>query len=192
MVSAIYVDMERGPYPALLGADACWGVGRDARRFDGAGPVVAHPPCGPWGSMRQFCTRQDRSLAPIAVKQVLEHGGVLEHPAASTLWKHCGLPAPFQWIPLAAPRVWSLMVEQVRWGHPCRKRTKLLIVGASARDVPPFPAPREPTHHIGGDKAWRETVAKPRGMKVLDNKGEGHLTPPAFARWLIQIAQACA
>jgi hypothetical protein len=29
-VAALYID-ERGPYPKLLGADACWGIDKDDR-----------------------------------------------------------------------------------------------------------------------------------------------------------------
>jgi hypothetical protein len=188
-VAALYVDKERGPYPELLGSDLCWGRKENAKRYLGTLPVVAHPPCGPWGSMRQFSYQQDRSCGPRAVAQVLRWGGVLEHPSGSILWKFCGLERTWSAPPLVAGRAWSLMVDQVRWGHPCRKKTRLLIVGVPPHKIPPIPPSRDPTHYIGGPKEWRDTVAKQRGLRLLNNKKIGHLTPIAFARWLIAIAE---
>ena len=75
-VSALYID-PRGPYPALV-AD-CWDEARDAKHYDGPNPVVAHPPCGPWGRLRFLCKYQDASCGPRAVEQVRAFGGVLEH-----------------------------------------------------------------------------------------------------------------
>lgn len=40
----MYVDVKRGPYPAVPGVD-CWGLDRDATRYAGPYPVIAHPPC---------------------------------------------------------------------------------------------------------------------------------------------------
>ena len=48
-VAALYVDVNRGPYPSIEGVDV-WGAERDATVYDGALPVVAHPPCGHWGA----------------------------------------------------------------------------------------------------------------------------------------------
>lgn len=91
-IAALYVD-PRGPYPSIPGVDA-WDEARDARGFTGPGPVIVHPPCGPWGLLAEFCYLQDVALAPLAVGQVREHAGVLEHPVGSRLWGACGLPAP--------------------------------------------------------------------------------------------------
>ena len=94
-VAALYVDVARGPYAAMLGVE-CWGIERDATTYCGPYPVVAHPPCGHWGQMSHWCTRPlaERELAIAAVAQVRSHGGVLEHPATSRLWAECGLPRP--------------------------------------------------------------------------------------------------
>ena len=81
LVAALYVD-PRGPYPKLLGPEMCWDEQRDARTYAGPWPVVAHPPCGPWGRLRHMCTKQDGSLAMLAIAQVRRWGGVLEQPAA--------------------------------------------------------------------------------------------------------------
>lgn len=118
-VAALYID-PRGPYTKLGDVD-CWDEQRDARKYDGPWPVVAHPPCGPWGKLRHQCTRQPADCGPIAVEQVRRFGGVLEHPAHSTLFRHCGMPWPGE-----LPDAWggfTIEVEQVRWGHVARKRT---------------------------------------------------------------------
>jgi hypothetical protein len=47
VIAALYVE-ERGVYSGLEGVDV-WGVSRDARRYAGPYPVVAHPPCERWG-----------------------------------------------------------------------------------------------------------------------------------------------
>lgn len=45
MIAALYVD-ELGPYMRMAGVDP-WGITRDARRYKGPYPIVAHPDCGP-------------------------------------------------------------------------------------------------------------------------------------------------
>ena len=101
-VAALYVD-PRGPYPLIAGVD-CWDEERDARLYPGPFPVVAHPPCGPWGRLAHLVDNvnkpamgehgYDRALAPVAVCQVRCYGGVLEHPRGSKRWGYCGLPLP--------------------------------------------------------------------------------------------------
>lgn len=79
-VSALYID-RKGPYPLILGVDQCWDELRDARLYAGPGPVIAHPPCGPWGQLRQFCTLQSRDTGLIAVSQVRQYGGGIGAPS---------------------------------------------------------------------------------------------------------------
>lgn len=47
MVAALYVTTG-GVYFGLPGVDP-WDETRDARRYSGPWPVVAHPPCQRWG-----------------------------------------------------------------------------------------------------------------------------------------------
>ena len=108
-VAALYVD-PKGPYPAMEGVD-CWDAERDARLYPGPHPVLAHPPCGPWGPLRHLNKKQDPDLAPLAVEQVRAWGGVLEHPKRSALWSACGLPYPGLFSD--AWGGWTLEVHQV-------------------------------------------------------------------------------
>jgi hypothetical protein len=180
--SALYVD-PRGPYPQLV--TDWWDKSRDARLYRGTSPVVAHPPCGPWGTMRYFCTKQDPDLAIHAVDQVRRCGGVLEHPRGSLLWGACNLPRPYRQLPLLVGREWSLEVRQVDWGHQALKRTYLFFVGVSPADLPPLPPRRPHTHFIA---APGRTADRLRAKGLLEHGKDTHLTPPDFARWLVTAA----
>ncbi len=183
-VSALYVDVEAGPYVELLGKEHCWGVERDAKAYDGSGPIVAHPPCGPWGRLKALCKYQDPECGPIAVRQLREFGGVLEHPKDSALWKYCGLPRPGE---LPWDGFWTLAVDQCRWGHLCKKSTWLLFHGVRREDLPPIPPWREPTHCID-DGAARLAGRPSKWLKMPS--GQTHVTPPEFAEWLVKAAEA--
>ena len=186
-VAALYID-PRGPYPTMGGVDA-WDVVRDARRYEGPHPVVAHPPCGPWGRLRHLCRNDDPQLAIRAVAQVRAFGGVLEHPCDSLLFRACRLPLPGEFADAYGGH--TIEVCQVDWGHPARKRTWLYIVGAST--IPPIPPPREPTHWISGGRGRAgkksKTTPVPPGIKVCSAQ-QRRRTPPAFALWLVELARS--
>lgn len=77
-VAALYID-PRGPYPEMAGVD-CWDEKRDARLYDGPHPVVAHPPCGPWSSLRHQYKGEEHDCAPRALEQVRQSGGCFGAP----------------------------------------------------------------------------------------------------------------
>jgi hypothetical protein len=190
-VAALYID-PRGPYPTIPGVD-CWDVRRDARSYDGPLPVVAHPPCGPWGSLNHLSHGAERDCGPRAVEQVRQFGGVLEHPARSRLWQHCGLPL------VGGDEVddwggYALEVEQVAWGHVARKRTWLYIVGAPIDDVvATVRTGGTPTHWVSGGRNQMRKNGRagggvvPHGIKVCSAQ-QRRRTPPAFAQWLVELA----
>lgn len=176
-VAALYVD-PRGPYPKLLGPDMCWDEARDARTYAGPWPVVAHPPCGPWGRLKFLCTKQDKTAGPHAVDVVRRWGGALEHPEHSGLWRACALPRPGE-----LPDAWggrTFAVRQVAWGHACEKPTWLYVVGVDAATV-------ASGLRTGGVATHRVTNGS-RGNISLPRVRNPHLTPPAFAEWLISLA----
>lgn len=168
-VAALYVRAD-GCY-ASMDVDL-WDIQRDAALYDGPGPVVAHPPCGPWGRYRHTCTRQRADLAVRAVEQVRRHGGVLEHPAGSHLWLARELPKPGETHDSWGG--WSLLIRQGWFGHRAPKATWLYIVGAN--EHPPLPDPKQ----------------DPGGRVENMGRRERELTPPALARWLVALAEQCS
>lgn len=183
-VAALYVDA-RGPYPRMQDVD-CWDETRDARGYSGPHPVVAHPPCGPWGAMARLSLFQDGELAPAAVAQVRRWGGVLEHPARSRLWLHCGLPMPGE-LPDAFGG-FSLEVNQCDWGHVAQKTTWLYLVGVRLERYPRMPR-REPTHWICGSRQPRSGGGVAPAHVKFCSAQLRRRTPPAFAEFLVSLAR---
>lgn len=182
-VAALYVD-PRGPYPKLV--EHWYDEAKDARTYAGPWPVVAHPPCGPWGALKHLSRKDNAALGPIGVDQVRTYGGVLEHPAGSGLFAAKQMPRPGE-LPDAFGG-WSLEVCQVDWGHVARKRTWLYVVGT--RDLPTLPASREPTHWVSGGRNPNRKGSGgliPAGMKVCSAQ-QRRRTPVAFAEWLLELA----
>jgi len=201
LVAALYID-PRGPYPKmaygpeeLFLADGlvsafdplhvdCWDESRDARKYAGPHPVVAHPPCGPWGRLKFLCNKQDPACGLRAVEQVRAFGGVLEHPQHSSLWHACGLPRPGE-LPDAFGG-YTVEMRQVWWGHCCEKLTWLYLVGVprEALEAPPFPD-AVATHRV--TNASRGRTELPRCSAFA-----ARATPPLFAEYLVRLARfAC-
>lgn len=142
MIAALYVQ-KNGCYFGLDGVDP-WDEERDARKYDGPHAVVAHPPCERWGrywyggpSCKTRKVRgDDNGCFAAALAAVRAHGGVLEHPEASSAWAAFGLNKPPRhggWVQadgdIGAPIGWTCCVEQGAYGHRARKATWLYAVG---------------------------------------------------------------
>lgn len=169
-------------YKTLPGCDV-WDIERDARRWPGGCPVVAHPPCRAWGRLRMFANPRpdEKDLALWAVEQVRRWGGVLEHPAGSALWAAAELPAPGRFDAVGG---WTLAIHQHWFGHRAEKSTLLYIVGVAPRDIPDMPMRLdEPTHVVQSRKRvdYRPHITK----------AEREHTPPYLARWLVDLARRC-
>jgi hypothetical protein len=196
-VAALYID-PRGPYPKMPGVE-CWDEARDARTYAGPHPVVAHPPCGPWGRLRHLYRggEGDATCGPIAVGQVRMYGGALEHPRYSQLWKYAGLPLPEDPPDAFGGRTYE--VEQVAWGHVARKKTWLYVVGVPDHVVRAgVRTGGTPTHWCSGFRTSKGRAperykangcAVPPGIKVCSAQ-QRRRTPPAFAEWLVSLARA--
>jgi len=190
-VAALFVDA-KGVYSRMPGIDA-WPEARDARKYGGPHPVVAHPPCQLWGAFAAInhkrwggehnCPGNDAGCFEHALACVLAFGGVLEHPAGSKAWTAYGLlrPARGTWTRSTACGVlcWVCEVCQSAYGHKARKRTWLLYSGAAM----PIDADWRMitgTHQIGHDVIKRKPVLHGR---------EASATPIAFACYLIALAR---
>lgn len=189
-VAALYVDA-RSVYAGMPGVEA-WDATWDARRYRGPHPVVAHPPCGPWGRLRHLARGWDRELAPIAVGQVRRFGGVLEHPKGSGLWAWCGLPRPGE-----PPDGWggrTVEVRQVEWGHTCRKSTWLYCVRTADVPAPPLSG-RAPTHWIAGSRNGRRgdgsLIRRPAEIRTASAEMRRR-TPALFAEMLVATARTAS
>ena len=168
----------------LLPDTDVWDVERDARRWPGGAPVVAHPPCRAWGRLRHFARprRGERLLATWAVRQVRQFGGVLEHPASSTLWPRAGLPAPGKRDKFGG---WTLPIHQQWWGHKAQKATLLYIVGCQPADVPRMPLVLGEASHVVQSR-------KRADCRPHISKAEREHTPPDLAVWLVELARRCS
>jgi hypothetical protein len=168
-------------YKTLPGCDV-WDEERDARKWPGGTPVVAHPPCAQWGILRSFSRNVPdiKALAPLAVTLVQMYGGVLEHPERSTLWKHCGLPAPGS---SDSKGRYTLSVPQWWWGHKAMKWTWLYVVAVNPASIPSYPFTLgEPQYTCGSSTL--------RGLRPEVPRAEREHTPPAFAQFLVEIARS--
>jgi hypothetical protein len=188
IVAALYVE-RGGPYFGLSDVDP-WDKERDARTYGGPLPVVAHPPCGPWGGLRHLYRGDEHDCAASALAAVRRWGGVMEHPHRSKFWAHAGVVAPGEFLDNYGG--FTIDVDQVSWGHVARKRTRLYFVGVDRAIVlASMRTGGVPTHWCSGSRNPRRNKGSggiaPPGIKFCSAQ-QRRRTPPAFARWLIDHA----
>lgn len=190
-VAALFVQ-GGGCYSKIPWVDP-WDEKRDARKYGGPWPVVAHPPCNLWVKFARVNFQRwggehnrpgnDAGCFASALQSVRMYGGVLEHPAESYAWTAHDLPHPsIGWTrSLFRPLEWVCEVWQSAYGHRARKRTWLLYVGRH----PPTPLR---WHRVDGacQIGWFDRNKQPLG------KREASATPPAFRDALIALAERAA
>lgn len=193
-IAALYVQTN-GCYYGLPGVDP-WDEVRDARRYAGPWPVVAHPPCQLWGPMAVINYKRwggehnrpgnDGGCFASALAAVDAYGGVLEHPKATRAWAAYNLvrPAPGGWI--KSGDRWVCEVWQSAYGHRANKATWLCYVG---NNMPPSLRWERPvgTHQIGGQDQRGKAANKP----TISGKAAS-ATPIEFRDLLIAIARSAA
>lgn len=162
-----------------LGCDV-WDERRNALNFSDKKPAIYHPPCRLWSRLKGLSNadENEKYLAIWAVRNVQLNGGILEHPADSTLWKTCNLPAPGSTDHYGG---FTIVIDQFHFGHKARKRTWLYIVGLKPNDkllryktIP------------GAPKYWLGSNKRP-GRKQAMPAREHSSTPIRFAKYLVKI-----
>lgn len=201
MIAALYID-RRGPYWNRPDVDA-WDIERDARKYAGPYPVVAHPPCQRWGrywsggpsaKVRRELGDDDGCFAA-ALESVRRWGGVLEHPEASHAFKRYELTIPSkagQWHVSELGRYsWTCCVEQGHYDHPARKATWLYYVGPRPPELTWGPSSGVRLDEGFHSKAER-AAARASGQAPVKRLStvQNIVTPPAFAELLISLAKA--
>ena len=212
MIAALFVETG-GCYWNLEGVDP-WDEARDARKYAGPHPVVAHPPCQRWGRFwhgstrkpHQFLQGDDDGCFRAALTALCRFGGVLEHPADSHAWDrdHFDMLRPPRaggWIEACCNdriaegvSLWTCCVYQGHYGHAAGKPTWLL---AASAERPPdlIWGPCEQRIHPralalhGYEKARRIGMLAMVGGK--DKTRIRNATPPEFRDVLIDIALRC-
>jgi hypothetical protein len=191
-VAALYVETG-GCYFGLPDVDP-WDNQRDARRYAGPHPVVAHPPCQRWGAMAfvnyarwggtHNMPRNDGGCFAAALHAVRLWGGVLEHPAKSRAWEWFGLTKPRGrgWSKCVTG-AWVCEVWQSAYGHRADKATWLY----ANVDLPPSLDWSRPkgSHQVG----FHDQRGKARNKPTL-SPVEAAATPPTFRDALLSIARS--
>lgn len=185
MIAALFVETN-GCYFGLPEVDP-WDAARDARKYAGPYPVVAHPPCQLWVNFAALNYKRyggehnrpgnDNGCFASALLSVRRWGGVLEHPAFSNAWKAHGLKRPDKGWRKNAEGEYVCEVWQSAYGHAARKRTWLFYAGRT-------PVPLNWTRNEGhAQVGWFD-----RKKPVLSKK-EASATPPAFRDALLSLAR---
>lgn len=202
LVAALFVESD-GAYFGLPGVDP-WDEVRDARKYAGPHPVVAHPPCQRWGRFwhgstrkpHQFKLGDDGGCFEAALAAVLRFGGVIEHPCDSRAWAAFCIPKPPRdggWV-YAGPDAWTCCVYQGHYGHFSGKPTWLFVAGVPATKLPELTWGKceQRLHPValakhGYAKARRIGMVAMVGGK--DKVRIRNATPPAFRDLLLSIAR---
>lgn len=197
MVAALYVETD-GTYFGLEGVDP-WDEQRDARRYAGPWPVVAHPPCERWCQLApliqslhaerlgdKYKIGNDGGTFRAALAAVRRWGGVLEHPAYSIAWRTYDLPVPgrYGWTRSLTDDGYTTEISQSAYGHLARKRTWLYYVGDDPPTLRWFEG--KTTAQVS---AFSVKSAQARGLVLLAN-GKSNPTPQSFRDELLDMARS--
>lgn len=164
-----------------------WDIERDALKWQGGAPIVAHPPCRAWGALSHMANPRpgERELAMWAVDRIREYGGVLEHPRASRLWPEYNLPKPGLRDEFGG---FSILIHQSWFGHKAEKQTLLYIAGCEPENLPTWSMSLVPPTHVIG--AHRFPKGHPQYRPEV-TKAEREHTPTSLAKWLVEVAKLC-
>jgi hypothetical protein len=201
-IAVLYVD-PKGPYANMQNVDV-WDVSRDARKYAGPFPVVAHPPCERWGryarggpSAKVPCELgNDGGCFKSALESVRRFGGVLEHPADSHAWHAFELLAPNHvggWTVADFFGGWTCRVDQSNYGHKARKATWLYACKVSRLPSLQWKRGSGIRLDAGYHSAEERRAGKARGERRDIGRlsdFERRATPLAFRDVLIEMARS--
>lgn len=194
MIAALYVQ-RGGAYYGLPDVDP-WDQARDARRYAGPHPVVAHPPCSRWCRLAGLVEArwghkrgEDGGCFAAALNAVRTWGGVLEHPAYSDAWAAFGLPKPPRhggWV-RGFCGGWAAHVEQGRYGHPAKKATWLYACGV---ELPQLRWGRVLKGEARALVSWCANHTTAGDTRPRVGKAAASATPPEFREVLLDMARS--
>jgi hypothetical protein len=211
-VAALFVETG-GAYFGLPGVDP-WDEARDARKYPGPHPVVAHPPCQRWGRFwhgstrkpHQFKKGDDGMCFYHAFRALHKFGGVIEHPADSHAWKAFALKKPPRsggWIHARATAdgwpadMWTCCVYQGHYGHFRGKPTWLLVAGLARDELPELRWGKceQRLHPVALERHGYEKARRIGMVAMVGGKDKTRIrnaTPPEFRDdVLLEIARRC-
>jgi len=150
-----------------------WDITRDATKWPGGNPIIAHPPCRSWGNYKHKSkgTQLEKSYAIHSIIMARLWGGIVEHPKNSHLWKTFQFPKP------GKTDIYNgtiININQSWFGHQAEKNTNLYIVGLPLNKIT---YPLSLNYHTNT-------------IENMSKKQREH-TPIQLAKWLISIAQQC-
>jgi hypothetical protein len=180
-MTAVLCARKDSVYKSIIMLDV-YDIERDAFTFNGGQRVIAHPPCRSWGRLRTFAKPRpdEQDLARFCVQQVRQNGGVLEHPASSTLWDDMHMSKDHRPDHFGG---WTLPISQRWFGHKAEKLTWLYVVGTKPSQVPPIPLDLSYATHVV------ENSSKSSRKLPTITKSEREETPIDLAYFLIEIAE---
>jgi hypothetical protein len=188
LIAALFVE-PKGIYAGLEGVEL-WDAERDARKYAGPWPVVAHPPCARWSMLAALVEKrypylrqgEDDGCFESALASVRKYGGVLEHPAFTKAWAAYGIPNPVSnagWQ-RTIDGGWVCEVSQAAYGHRVQKMTWLYAVTPG---MPPLMNWGRP-----GGSATMTWLTNHGGRWARMGRKERNATPILFRDALIKIA----
>jgi hypothetical protein len=198
-IAALFVETA-GCYSGLPGVEP-WDKARDARRYDGPWPVVAHPPCERWGrywggapaTFPRLQLGNDGGCFASALHAVRIFGGVLEHPEGSHAWRWFQLSIPPYcggWVKADWLGGWTCCVEQGAYGHRARKATWLYAHGV---ELPSLKWGSAPGDFVRLDEGFHGTEERARAVKTGAcqrlSANQRRATPVEFRDVLLSIAR---
>jgi hypothetical protein len=189
-LAALFVEAS-GCYAGLSNVDL-WSVERDARKYNGPYPVVAHPPCQLWGNFASINFNRwggehnrpgnDGGCFRAALGSVNKWGGVLEHPSKTKAWAAHGLDRPPKIGWSKSLSGWVCEVWQSAYGHNANKATWLYYRGINPPLELNWEKPKG-SHQVG----YYDQRGKAKNKPTL-SKREANATPIKFRDALIALA----